>query len=178
MQSESRSPRCASVSKQNAILESSSSVLFARSIGFSEECLGLHYGNIHRADLGDGEGRKDEKFLARQYYFPVWGTCWESVAGELSCLSVSSFISARAALDLSLFKKILQYFFLLDGNISRYTREQHCMSLIKYIACQIDREGFFELLQQLSVYPSPLYPYYPSLFKSHLGSNSSDLLLY
>lgn len=44
--------------------------------------MGLHYGNVHRADLGDGDGRKDEQFLARQYYFPVWGTCWESVAGE------------------------------------------------------------------------------------------------
>ncbi|EJC98894.1 uncharacterized protein FOMMEDRAFT_113467 [Fomitiporia mediterranea MF3/22] len=54
---------------------------YAKSIGFSEECLGLHYGNIHRADLGDGDGRKEERFLARQYYFPVWGTCWESVAG-------------------------------------------------------------------------------------------------
>ncbi|KAL5524720.1 hypothetical protein ACEPAF_9865 [Sanghuangporus sanghuang] len=54
---------------------------YAKSIGFSEECLGLHYGNIHRADLGDGDGRKEELFLARQHYFPVWGTCWESVAG-------------------------------------------------------------------------------------------------
>lgn len=52
-----------------------------RSIGFSEECMGLHYGNIHRADLGDGDGQKNEQFLARQYYFPVWGSCWESVAG-------------------------------------------------------------------------------------------------
>lgn len=43
--------------------------------------MGLHYGNIHRADLGDGDGQKNEQFLARQYYFPVWGTCWESVAG-------------------------------------------------------------------------------------------------
>ncbi|KAF8999016.1 hypothetical protein BDZ89DRAFT_1096308 [Hymenopellis radicata] len=54
---------------------------YAKSIGFSEECLGLHYGNIHEADLGDGDGRKEEEFLARQYYFPVWGTCWESLAG-------------------------------------------------------------------------------------------------
>lgn len=52
-----------------------------RSIGYSEECLGLHYGNIHEADLGDGDGRKDELYLARQYYFPIWGTCWESFAG-------------------------------------------------------------------------------------------------
>lgn len=48
--------------------------------------MGLHYGNIHRADLGDGEGQKNEQFLARQYYFPVWGTCWESVAGKLGFL--------------------------------------------------------------------------------------------
>ena len=53
-----------------------------RSIGFSEECLGLHYGHIHEADLGDGLGRKDEHFLARQHYFgPIGGTCWESVRG-------------------------------------------------------------------------------------------------
>ncbi|EPQ50977.1 hypothetical protein GLOTRDRAFT_81547 [Gloeophyllum trabeum ATCC 11539] len=54
---------------------------YAKSIGFSEECMGLHYGQIHEADLGDGDGRKEEQFLARQTYFPVWGTCWESVAG-------------------------------------------------------------------------------------------------
>ncbi|KAF8073977.1 hypothetical protein FPV67DRAFT_1480054 [Lyophyllum atratum] len=54
---------------------------YAKSIGFSEECLGLHYGQLHDADLGDGDGRKIEQYLARQYYFPVWGTCWESLAG-------------------------------------------------------------------------------------------------
>ncbi|KAF8895584.1 hypothetical protein BD779DRAFT_1466964 [Infundibulicybe gibba] len=55
--------------------------LYTKSIGFSEECLGLHYGHRHDADLGDGDGRKLEQFLARQYYFPIWGTCWESLAG-------------------------------------------------------------------------------------------------
>jgi hypothetical protein len=54
---------------------------YAKSIGFSEECLGLHIGNIHDADLGDGLSRKPEQFLARQYYFPIWGTCWESFYG-------------------------------------------------------------------------------------------------
>jgi len=54
---------------------------YAKSIGFSRECFGLHYGNIHEADLGDGDGRKPEQYLARQDYFPVWGTCWESVRG-------------------------------------------------------------------------------------------------
>lgn len=38
-------------------------------------------GNIHEADLGDGNGRTPEMYLARQAYFPVWGTCWESIAG-------------------------------------------------------------------------------------------------
>ena len=52
-----------------------------RSIGYSNECLGLHIGNIHEADLGDGNGRMPEMYLARQAYFPVWGTCWESFAG-------------------------------------------------------------------------------------------------
>jgi hypothetical protein len=42
---------------------------------------GLHIGNIHDADLGDGLSRKPEQFLARQYYFPIWGTCWESFYG-------------------------------------------------------------------------------------------------
>jgi hypothetical protein len=56
-------------------------LVYPRSIGFSEECLGLHYGDLHD-DLGDGDGRKIEQYLARQYYFPIWGTCWESLAGS------------------------------------------------------------------------------------------------
>ncbi|KAH7885402.1 hypothetical protein F5I97DRAFT_1885046 [Phlebopus sp. FC_14] len=55
--------------------------MYYKSIGFSEECLGLHYGHIHQADLGDGDGRKPEHILARQHYFPGWGTCWESLVG-------------------------------------------------------------------------------------------------
>lgn len=60
-------------------------LLFIRSLGYSEECLGLHYGKIHQANLGDGDGRKPEVLLARQNYFPIWGSCWESVAGR--CLT-------------------------------------------------------------------------------------------
>jgi hypothetical protein len=52
-----------------------------RSISFSEECLGIHLGNKHDADLGDGDDKKMQQFLARQYYFPFVGTCWESFAG-------------------------------------------------------------------------------------------------
>jgi hypothetical protein len=62
--------------------------ILLRSLGYSEECLGLHYGDLHEADLGDGDGKKKEYFLARQHYFPVWGTCWESLAG-LSPLSLT-----------------------------------------------------------------------------------------
>jgi len=51
------------------------------SIGYSEECLGIHLGNKHEADLGDGDDKKVQHVLARQYYFPVMGTCWESFAG-------------------------------------------------------------------------------------------------
>lgn len=56
--------------------------IYAKSLGFSEECLGKHVGNIHDADLGDGDGKKGEQFLARQHYFPVFGTCWESLVGQ------------------------------------------------------------------------------------------------
>jgi len=54
---------------------------YTKSIGYSNECLGLHFGNIHDADLGDGNGRTPEHYLARQDYFPIAGTCWESFAG-------------------------------------------------------------------------------------------------
>lgn len=56
---------------------------FFRSIGYSKECLGFHMGALHGADLGDGDGIKLQQVIARQhYYFPIWGTCWESLAGE------------------------------------------------------------------------------------------------
>lgn len=54
---------------------------YTKSLGYSRECLGLHMGNLHGADLGDGDGVKSQQVIARQYYFPIWGTCWESLAG-------------------------------------------------------------------------------------------------
>ncbi|KIM65905.1 hypothetical protein SCLCIDRAFT_1211911 [Scleroderma citrinum Foug A] len=54
---------------------------YYKSIGFSEECLGLHYGHVHKANLGDGDERKSEHVLARQHYFLRWGTCWETLIG-------------------------------------------------------------------------------------------------
>lgn len=78
-----------------------SPLTFDRSLGYSEECLGLHYGNRHLADLGDGDGKKVEQYLARQYYFPVWGTCWESLAGKFTTTflsDISSLITATLRL--------------------------------------------------------------------------------
>jgi hypothetical protein len=47
--------------------------------------MGLHYGHIHLARLGDeieNDGLKPEQILARQYYYGLpGGTCWESIAG-------------------------------------------------------------------------------------------------
>ncbi|KAI0086898.1 hypothetical protein BDY19DRAFT_957277 [Irpex rosettiformis] len=63
------------------VLEEEGFRIYARSIGYFKECLGLHYGNIHEADLGDGLGRKEEHILFRQHYFPIFGSCWESLRG-------------------------------------------------------------------------------------------------
>ncbi|KAI0079467.1 hypothetical protein K474DRAFT_1592051 [Panus rudis PR-1116 ss-1] len=63
------------------ILTESGFHIYSKSIGFSTECLGFHYGHLHEANLGDGLGRKQEHYLARQAYFPIAGTCWESVRG-------------------------------------------------------------------------------------------------
>lgn len=69
------------------ILSESGFVDYARYIGFSDECLGLHMGMRHKANLGDGLGWREEQLLARQTFrtsleIPLWGTtCWESLAG-------------------------------------------------------------------------------------------------
>ncbi|EJD38893.1 hypothetical protein AURDEDRAFT_116326 [Auricularia subglabra TFB-10046 SS5] len=69
------------------ILTESGFVDYARSIGFSDECLGLHMGMRHQANLGDGLGWREEQLLERQTFrtsleIPLWGTtCWESLAG-------------------------------------------------------------------------------------------------
>ncbi|KAJ7701451.1 hypothetical protein B0H17DRAFT_1045463 [Mycena rosella] len=56
--------------------------VYVQSIGYAKECMGLHRGHIHLANLGDGDRRKPEAFLFRQHYrMPGWGTCWESLAG-------------------------------------------------------------------------------------------------
>ncbi len=58
---------------------------YVRTIGFSFECLGLHVGELQRADLGDGRGWKPEQAEFRQAgrWDPGrWvGSCAESLLG-------------------------------------------------------------------------------------------------
>ncbi|KAM6494440.1 hypothetical protein JOM56_010801 [Amanita muscaria] len=54
---------------------------YVKSLGYSHDCMNIHLGNRHGADLGDGDGVKIQQVLVRQYYFPILGTCWESLAG-------------------------------------------------------------------------------------------------
>jgi len=55
---------------------------FARAIGYSEECLGLHQGGAEPANLGDGRGYVPEQSVIReQFFIPVVGTCLESLVG-------------------------------------------------------------------------------------------------
>ncbi|KAI9463416.1 hypothetical protein HD554DRAFT_2283507 [Boletus coccyginus] len=55
---------------------------YARAIGFSTECLGIHIGNPHSADLGDGNGWVNQTTELREDYgSPSVGTCLESAIG-------------------------------------------------------------------------------------------------
>ena len=65
-------------------------ILFS-SIGYSAECLGIHIGALHDANLGDGHGPKAEQFLARQA-FPILGACWESLTGNFHIFCCSQMI--------------------------------------------------------------------------------------
>ncbi|KAF8160726.1 hypothetical protein B0H34DRAFT_653704 [Crassisporium funariophilum] len=55
---------------------------YARAIGFSKECFGLHNGGKQRANLGDGHGWVDEREVLREHFnIPFFGTCLESLIG-------------------------------------------------------------------------------------------------
>jgi hypothetical protein len=57
-------------------------VNYARAIGFSSECLGLHIGKPQTANLGDGNNDVNQMIELRQAYgVPSIGTCWESLVG-------------------------------------------------------------------------------------------------
>ncbi|KAI1785747.1 hypothetical protein LXA43DRAFT_899119 [Ganoderma leucocontextum] len=55
---------------------------FARAIGFSEECLGIHLGDPFSANLGDGNGAVNQSIELRQDYgSAALGTCLETLIG-------------------------------------------------------------------------------------------------
>ncbi|TFY65738.1 hypothetical protein EVG20_g5357 [Dentipellis fragilis] len=57
-------------------------VNFARAIGFSEECFGIHLGAPQSANLGDGNGPVNQTIELRQDFGdPGLGTCLESLIG-------------------------------------------------------------------------------------------------
>ncbi|KAL1743056.1 hypothetical protein HDZ31DRAFT_83691 [Schizophyllum fasciatum] len=57
-------------------------VNFARAIGFSTECFGLHGGGAQSANLGDGNGAVNQTLELRQDYNDAGaGTCLETLIG-------------------------------------------------------------------------------------------------
>ncbi|KAJ3564329.1 hypothetical protein NP233_g8366 [Leucocoprinus birnbaumii] len=65
-----------------AVLTDSGIINFAKAIGFSTECLGIHIGDPQSADLGDGRGPQNQTVELRQDYGdPDVGTCLESLIG-------------------------------------------------------------------------------------------------
>ncbi|KAF8647148.1 hypothetical protein AX16_006979 [Volvariella volvacea WC 439] len=55
---------------------------YARAVGMSKECLGIHVGDPQPANLGDGRGDVGERVMLREHFnVPIFGTCWESLAG-------------------------------------------------------------------------------------------------
>ncbi|KAJ3826314.1 hypothetical protein F5880DRAFT_1476451 [Lentinula raphanica] len=55
---------------------------YAKAIGFSTECLGIHLGDPQSANLGDGNGPVNQTVELRQDYGdPTVGTCLESLIG-------------------------------------------------------------------------------------------------
>ncbi|KAG1896698.1 uncharacterized protein F5891DRAFT_582881 [Suillus fuscotomentosus] len=64
------------------VLTLDGAINFARAIGFSEECFGLHLGGYMSANLGDGNGWVNQTIELRQDYGNAGiGTCLESLVG-------------------------------------------------------------------------------------------------
>ncbi|KAF8921100.1 hypothetical protein CPB85DRAFT_1168814, partial [Mucidula mucida] len=64
------------------VLTNAGIVQYARAIGFSEECLGIHLGDPQAANLGDGHGWVNQTMELREDYGdPDIGTCLESLIG-------------------------------------------------------------------------------------------------
>lgn len=55
---------------------------YVRAVGYSMECFGQHQGARQPANLGDGNGAKDEREVLREHFnIPVLGTCLQSLTG-------------------------------------------------------------------------------------------------
>jgi len=64
------------------VLTNDGIINFARAIGFSTECLGIHLGGPQSANLGDGNGFVNQTMELRQDYgSSTVGTCLESLIG-------------------------------------------------------------------------------------------------
>ncbi|PPQ65019.1 hypothetical protein CVT26_015728 [Gymnopilus dilepis] len=65
-----------------AVLTDDGFLNFAKAIGFSTECLGIHLGDPQSANLGDGHGSVNQTIELRQDFGdPDLGTCLESLIG-------------------------------------------------------------------------------------------------
>ncbi|KAI0645387.1 hypothetical protein C8Q79DRAFT_690838 [Trametes meyenii] len=64
------------------VLNEDGLINYARAIGFSTECFGIHLGNPFSANLGDGHGAVNQTVELRQDYGDAGvGTCLESLIG-------------------------------------------------------------------------------------------------
>jgi len=64
------------------VLTDSGIINFAKAIGFSTECLGIHIGDPQSVNLGDGNGFRNQTMELRQDYGDAdAGTCLESLIG-------------------------------------------------------------------------------------------------
>jgi len=64
------------------VLTNDGIINFARAIGFSTECLGIHLGGPQSANLGDGNGFVNQTMELRQDYGSAsLGTCLETLIG-------------------------------------------------------------------------------------------------
>jgi len=63
-----------------AVLKDDGFLNFAKAIGFSTECLGVHLGNLSTANLGDGNGKVAQTMVLRANS-QIGGTCEETLVG-------------------------------------------------------------------------------------------------
>ncbi|KAI0288279.1 hypothetical protein BC826DRAFT_916029 [Russula brevipes] len=64
------------------VLSDGGFVRYANAVGFGIECLDIHLGTPQAANLGDGNGWRNQTIeLRNDYGNPDIGTCWESLVG-------------------------------------------------------------------------------------------------